>query len=202
MGKTAGNLIFLIIAVIVAFVAMILTFILFVPEKRREKLGRFGKFIHDTVNFKYLVIEKILQAGYIFATAFLIIYGFLSIFSFETTFYGKSHWVGWRGFLIMILGPLALRVVYELVMMMILLVRNVISINNKLKNQSGNPEAAGKAFAQPNAVPYANVPPASPYGVPAGNPAPNYAPAPNFAPAPPYTPGTAQEGPYNPAGQF
>ena len=56
----------LIIAGVLALVATVLAFIYVVPEKKREKLGAFGKFLHDTCNFKYLMVEKILQALYIF----------------------------------------------------------------------------------------------------------------------------------------
>ena len=43
----------LIIAGVLALVATVLAFIYVVPEKKREKLGAFGKFLHDTCNFKY-----------------------------------------------------------------------------------------------------------------------------------------------------
>lgn len=59
-----------IVAVIIAIVATVLAFIFIVPEKRRAQMGAFGKFLHDTCNFKYLIVEKILQALYIFATAY------------------------------------------------------------------------------------------------------------------------------------
>ena len=51
-----------VVATILAIVVTVLAFIFIVPEKRREKLNAFGKFLHDTCNFKYLVVEKILQA--------------------------------------------------------------------------------------------------------------------------------------------
>ena len=41
------QLIFLIIAVVLAIAATVLAFIFIVPEKRREKLNAFGKFLHD-----------------------------------------------------------------------------------------------------------------------------------------------------------
>lgn len=63
-----------IIATILAIIATVAAFILVVPESKREKLGRFGKFLHDAVNFKFLIVEKILQALYIFVTAYLILY--------------------------------------------------------------------------------------------------------------------------------
>ena len=36
----------------------------------------------------------------------------------------------------MVLGPIAVRLCYELLMMAVLLLKNVISINRKLKNQN------------------------------------------------------------------
>ena len=69
----------LIIAGVLALVATVLAFIYVVPEKKREKLGAFGKFLHDTCNFKYLMVEKILQALYIFTTAAVIIFGVLML---------------------------------------------------------------------------------------------------------------------------
>lgn len=63
-----------IIATILAIAATVVAFVMIVPESKREKLGRFGKFLHDAVNFKFLIVEKILQALYIFVTAYVILY--------------------------------------------------------------------------------------------------------------------------------
>lgn len=133
-----------VVATILAIVVTVLAFIFIVPEKRREKLNAFGKFLHDTCNFKYLVVEKILQALYIFATAVVILNGFFMLF---TVVYGQ--WLGGYGILVMILGPIVIRLVYELLMMVIILIKNVISINNKLKNQNGD-NATGDVFASPD----------------------------------------------------
>lgn len=56
-GLSDGLMVF---AVLAAIVATVLAFIFLVPEKRRAKLNGFGKFIHDTLNFKYLIISKVL----------------------------------------------------------------------------------------------------------------------------------------------
>lgn len=133
-----------VIATVLAIVVTVLAFIFIVPEKRREKLNAFGKFLHDTCNFKYLVVEKILQALYIFATAAVILNGFFMLF---TVAFGT--WLGGYGILVMILGPIVVRLVYELLMMLIILIKNVISINNKLKNQNGN-ETSADVFAAPD----------------------------------------------------
>lgn len=65
-----------IIAILLAIIATVLAFIFIVPAKRREKMGKFGKFLHDACNFKFLIVEKILQALYIFFTALVILVGF------------------------------------------------------------------------------------------------------------------------------
>lgn len=139
----AASTAFSVLSLILAIVATVLAFVFFVPEKRREKLNAFGKFIHDTCNFKYLIVEKLLQALYIFATAFVILNGFFMLF--QTTY---GHWLGGYGLLTMIIGPIVIRLVYELLMMMVLLVKNVIAINNKLKNQ--NNEGSKDIFATPD----------------------------------------------------
>ena len=42
-------------------------------------------------------------------------------------------WLGGYGLLLMILGPIVVRLIFEFLMMALLLVKNVISINNKLR---------------------------------------------------------------------
>lgn len=120
-----------IIAILLAIIATVLAFIFIVPAKRREKMGKFGKFLHDACNFKFLIVEKILQALYIFFTALVILVGFFMLFCSDW-----SGWMGGKGILLMILGPIAVRLSYELMMMAVLAVKNIISINSKLRNQN------------------------------------------------------------------
>ena len=134
---------FSVIGGILAVVATVLAYVFIVPENRREKLNAFGKFLHDTCNFKYLIAEKILQALYIFFTADMIILGFFMLFAAPKDFFGDRHWLGGYGILVMVLGPIVIRLVYELLMMAVLLLKNVISINNKLRSQNGEGEKGG-----------------------------------------------------------
>lgn len=158
-----------IIALILAIIATVAAFILVVPESKREKLGRFGKFLHDAFNFKFLIVEKVLQALYIFFTAYVILCGFFMLFMAPETWYGGRQWLGGYGLLLMILGPIVIRLSYELLMMSILLVKNVISINRKLKNQNEH-SADADLFTVPEyrtqpakpAAPVAPVAPAAP----------------------------------------
>ena len=132
-----------IIAILLAIIATVLAFIFIVPAKRREKMGKFGKFLHDACNFKFLIVEKILQALYIFFTALVILVGFFMLFCSDW-----SGWMGGKGILLMILGPIAVRLSYELMMMAVLAVKNIISINSKLRNQ--NEDAVGTDIFDPD----------------------------------------------------
>lgn len=179
-----------IIATILAIIATVAAFILIVPESKREKLGRFGKFLHDAVNFKFLIVEKILQALYIFVTAYVILCGFFMLFMAPETWTGR-HWLGGYGILLMVLGPIVVRMCYELLMMVILLVKNVISINRKLKNQNGS-NVDTDLFAVPDLH---RTQPAKP--VAPATPAAPAAPAQRSTPFQP----TEQAAPFQPAEQ-
>ena len=140
----------IILSVLATIVATVLAYIYIIPEKKRAGLNNFGKFLHDLLNFKFLIIEKILQFFYVLANAFALCFGFFMLFYVEErwSYYGGSskEWRGWIGLLIIILAPIAIRLTYELAMMGIMLVKNVIQINNKLKNQ--NEAGSGDPFAQ------------------------------------------------------
>ena len=189
------QLIFLIIAVVLAIAATVLAFIFVVPEKRREKLNAFGKFLHDLCSFKFLVVEKILQALYIFSTAFIILYGVLQLFNVQRDYWtGASRWMGGTGLLCIIVGPIAVRLSYELMMMAILLVKNVISINRKLADETGS--AGGDVFAAPDVEELKKaIQRKEPQPQPPVQPQPPYQPQPQ----PPYQP--QPQPPYQPQPQ-
>ena len=131
-----------VLSVLGAIAATVLALIFIVPEKKANRLGSFGKLIHDIANFKFLIIEKVLQASYIFATAAVVLMGFFMLFYIEPGYSSRYYsypatWYGGYGILFMLLGPIAVRLAYEVIMMFILLVKNVIQINNKMANASG-----------------------------------------------------------------
>ena len=137
--------IFATIAVILSIAAVVAAFIFIVPQKKREKLNLAGRIAHDVVNFRFLITEKICQAAYIFFTVFLIIAGFFLLFvSVPVNYYGGRKWLGGYGLLLMILGPIVVRLIFEFLMMALLLVKNVISINNKLRAPGNRPNDADR----------------------------------------------------------
>ncbi len=131
--------------------ALVTTIILMVTITPRSKDGKFSsafaQMLHNIFNFKALLIEGILKFFYIFGTFFMIIGGFFSMFlDYEDAFI--------EGFLSMILGPIFVRLVFELVMMMIILVQKVISIEAKLKNQNEKPRGKASASSPAGYTPY------------------------------------------------
>ena len=131
--------IMMVIAAIAAVITTVLTMIFIVPEKHLSKIGKLGKFLHDAVNFKFLIVEKLLQVLYILSTCLCIFGGLFSLLGFQIHFeYQYFHWFGGQGLLTLLVGPIAVRLVYELLMMALLLVKNVIQINSKLKGEADN----------------------------------------------------------------
>lgn len=126
----------LIIAATLTVVATVLLYIFVLPEKKRDSLPKIGQIVHDILHFKSLFIEKIIRFFYVLTTVWCVLTGFLMLFgitTYESYYYSHTEWYGGYGILLMILGPIALRVIFETIMMGILLVKNVMQINNKLK---------------------------------------------------------------------
>lgn len=134
--NTTGFMAF--IAVIATIFFTVLAYKFIVPEKKRANLNKLGQFVHDTFNFKYLIVEKILQFLYVLSTIACICFGIcmlfgISIYHSEWANETYTHWYGIYGILIAILGPIGVRISFEILMMFLLLVKNVIQINRKLK---------------------------------------------------------------------
>lgn len=121
----------IIISILVSLVGSILIWVLVMPEKKRPTLNAFFTFVSDVFNFRSLLIEKILKFTYLLFTLFVIVFGFLAF----VINIGEAR-SALIGLLVMILGPIVLRLIYELSMMAVLLVKNVIEINNKMSLSS------------------------------------------------------------------
>ncbi|MDO5807356.1 MAG: hypothetical protein Q4P26_03090, partial [Lachnospiraceae bacterium] len=76
--------------------------------------------------------EDIVKFVFILGTVFCICYGILMMFSVTTNFYGEMTSNFGVGLTILISGPIVLRFTYEMLMLRILGVRNLMDINNKI----------------------------------------------------------------------
>ena len=122
-------------AVIISIILTVLLVVLVVPAKRREGLPKFFQVVHDICNFKGLLLEKVLKVLYIFSTINVMLTGIFTWFSGGYNF-GLRFLIG---LLILVLGPILIRLAYEFMMLFVLLVKNVIQINNKLNGKNDNP---------------------------------------------------------------
>lgn len=128
-------LIIFIVAAMTAIAATVLYCIFIQPEKKAAKMPKFIRVIRNILEMKELFLEKVLRILYIVSTLFCIIAGVYMFFGFDVGRYDQVTWYGGYGLLLMIGGPIVLRLVYEAMMMFVLLVKNTMQINNKMKAQ-------------------------------------------------------------------
>ena len=121
MEVDGGAGIWMIIAAILAIIGGILVHFLFVKAKDDPK-GKFLKWLKDFLAFKIMWIEPIMKIVYYIGTIFCI----LASFAFIST--------SFLAFVIMLVcGPIAIRLAYEGVMMFIMIWRNTADIASNTK---------------------------------------------------------------------
>jgi hypothetical protein len=118
----AGIGIWGIIAFILAIVGGILVYFLFVKAKTEPK-GKFAKWLKEFLSFKVMWIEPIMKVLYYIATIFVI------LFSFSYLALGGTGILMF--FISLILGPVVVRILYEMTMMFIMIWRNTKDIAEK-----------------------------------------------------------------------
>lgn len=163
MFSTVGF--FVVLGVILALGATVCTYIFVLPEgkiKTNNKfLSKVFSIARDLFSFKELYLEKFLQALYILATIACITVGAMMLFGFsfwESSWSGLHvEWTGGYGLLLMILGPIAVRLVFEISMMFVLLVKNVLQINSKLKGNLNDKSSVEEKTEAPAAEPVATT---------------------------------------------
>ena len=139
-----------IVGALFSLVAAILSFIFIVPDKK--KLNPFFSFLRDLFNFKNLWIEKIFKFFYVLSTCFCVIGGFFMLCYVEETYhyskygsYYDSEWKGYYGLILMVAGPIVVRIWYEFIMMAILAVKNIMQINQNVRKITSGDEVASTA---------------------------------------------------------
>ena len=120
---TAGIGIWGIIALILAIVGGILAYFLFVKAKQDPK-NKFLKWLKDFLAFKTMWIEPIMKVFYYISTIFCILISFALISSSFLAF-----------IITLVLGPIAIRLIYEATMMFIMIWRNTRDIAENTKKK-------------------------------------------------------------------
>lgn len=134
----------LVLGIIGGIAAIVLLYIKVLPKSKDGNLNnKFLQFLHDYFHFKKLYIEAALKFLFICASVFVITIGFFLMFA-HVSYWGYSQSYFLPGLLLVVLGPIALRISYEMLMMAILLVQNVIDINSKMGASKGDKTVAVK----------------------------------------------------------
>ncbi len=140
----------LIIGAILALGGTIVFQILVMPKKKDGRLPGFLQFLHNYFHFKQLYVETVLKFIFMYLTLYFILGGFFMLFATERGWYGNKS-MALYGVLMIFVGPIVLRLIYEMFMMFILLVQNVIDINRKLGPLHGKEKKTEQvdSYAQP-----------------------------------------------------
>ncbi len=110
---------------ITAFVLIVIT-----PSNKDGQLNKVFQCLHDFFNFKKMYIIIVLKAIVIFLTVLSIIYGFRLMFGFNV--YGYHYNTFWQGLALLVLGPVVVRLSYEILWLSISAAIATIQIRDKM----------------------------------------------------------------------
>lgn len=122
-----------ILGLIAAITCTVLLYVFVMPKKKDGKLeNKFLQGLHDYFQFKRLYVEDIMKFLFMLLSLLCVGVGFFMLFSGYASYWGGYTSYFLPGLMLMVLGPVILRITYEMVMLTILMVRNTIEINNKM----------------------------------------------------------------------
>lgn len=114
--------IWIIISFVLAVAAGIVLYYLFIKINKEKKLNAVGLWFNKILNFKILFSKNLLKILYVISAIFtsLISFGFIG---YNFLFF----------LFLLIVGNIILRIIYEFLVIKILLYKNTVQINKKLK---------------------------------------------------------------------
>lgn len=138
----------IILGSIAAIAATILLYIKVLPRKLDGSFqNKWLQFLHDFFHFKKLYLEEVLKFFFVLATVTCVCVGIFMLVSYDESYhysrygsYTTKESMFLYGLLLIVGGPISLRLVYEGIMMFILLVKNVMDLNNKVKAPKETPK--------------------------------------------------------------
>lgn len=155
-----------IIGGLAALVITILICALILPKSKEGQFTGFMKFIRDYFLMKYLVLEAVLRFFFILNTVGCITIGFFLLFSrlpgynymsgYTSTGGGSAALIGLA---YIVFGPFVVRITYEVFMLAIMTLKNIMEINAKMDGDTkGVTSAFDIPMPQSNPAPVPVVP--------------------------------------------
>lgn len=139
----AGVLGILVLAVVITALLVVMV----LPKHKDGKLPAFLQLLYDLFTPKTLVIEKLLQVIYAFLTCLTVLYGVVVFFNGFFAGFGRIV----LGLVILVVGPILLRVFYELLLLAVMQVKTSREISQKLDRLMPNGARRETAQAEPTA---------------------------------------------------
>lgn len=174
-----------IICAILAIGGGIAIYFTFMSPKKEGRLTGFAAWLHEFLNFRLMLAEMLLKLLYIISALWL------TLSSIGNLLFSSSGNVGAAllGFLIVVVfGNVALRLVYEFLLVLLVICRNTTEINKRMGGEVNAPKsyepdlgALGRKQYTTAPQPPQHTPPAQQYAPPAPSAEP--APAPSTPPA-------------------
>ena len=131
-GQTVNNIesvaVWTIVSLILAIIGGVLVYVLFVKGKNL-KLSPTLKKIRDLLDFKVMLIEPILKIVYLISTIFVILVSFSAISQNFLLF-----------LLILILGPVFIRLIYEASLILVMIWKNTKQISENTSPKTKDTE--------------------------------------------------------------
>lgn len=139
------------VAILVAMILAVVFYFTFLDKKNEGKFKGFAAKVYNFFNFNKFYVEDVLRLIYVVSVAFLLVVSLAVLFSASFI----------AGLLLLVLGNVALRIGYELIMMFIILCRKTVSVDKRLEKigkfysddfdegvcAEAAPEAAGESCA-------------------------------------------------------
>ncbi len=118
MADAAGGVV---VVFFLALVGTVLLYYFILPDNKFDSLPTALRFFHEFFKVKKLWLESIMRALFVFNCVFNMLFGIFTMI--------KGNFLG--GLCFIILMPIIARLMYEFFMILILIARNVMELNNK-----------------------------------------------------------------------
>ena len=122
-GASGAASIWIIISFIVAVVGGIVLYFTFLRKKNDGKFTGFLGWVYDFLSFKKMMVEDILRVCYLISAILITLLSFVA---------GNLL----SCLMVLILGNIAIRMTYELTLVILIICRNTTSINSMMKKEA------------------------------------------------------------------
>jgi hypothetical protein len=138
------------ICFIIAVLGGIMLSIIFLPKKNERSASRFYTALYNFFNFKKMLAETLFKILYMITSCWITLFALLLLI------FGEGVNLRYRFIsfmLIFIVGNILLRLVYEFLLVILVICRNIVEINKKMSNLQMNDSSSSGGVLLENEQP-------------------------------------------------